>query len=74
MEERAQALARSLIFCGLCGMCASVFFSPLVLAWRRRHLRPAGRRGRTLPDAIVWINAAIGVYLILSLLQVYAEV
>ncbi len=71
VAELLHAAARALFFVGVSAMVAAVFFSPFVLFWRRRHLHPADRPPRRVPDAICWINAAIGMYLLHSLWWIF---
>ena len=54
-------------------MCGAVFFGPLYVLLRPRHLRATNNPERTAPDAIVVINAAIGAYVIWCLCWIYLE-
>lgn len=71
MADLVNGLARAFFFVGIAAMVGAVFFSPMILFWRRRHLHLADRSPRRAPDAICWINFAIGLYLIHSLLWVF---
>ena len=71
LEDLANTVARTLFFLGIAAMVGAVFFSPMLLFLRRRHLHVADRSPRRVPDAICWINTVIGLYLIHSLLWVY---
>jgi hypothetical protein len=68
-----ESLARALLLLVMCILCGSVFLAPLYFSLRRRHLHAVDSPERSAPDAIVVINAVIGVYVIWCLCWVFLE-